>query len=143
MNQISINHFGSYWLSTKPKLITMDGFESTRRDFMRKLGLTLGASLVVGSTEIRASVIEKKDKFTLLPEQHQFMERYESWMDEFIVLIRRQTTHPMDIDNNRKIVALSEQAKGWQKQMVDFMKDENFARYFMTVSERMTREIPF
>ena len=121
----------------------MDGFESTRRDFMRKLGLTLGASLVVGSTEIRASIIDKKEKFSLSPVQQTFMERYENWMDEFIVLIRRQSTHPMDIDNNRKIVVLSEQAKGWQKQLVDYMKDENFARYYMTVTERMTKEIPF
>jgi hypothetical protein len=121
----------------------MDGFESTRRDFMRKLGLTLGASIVAGSPGIRASVIEKKEEFALSPEQHIFMERYETWMDEFIVLIRRQATHPLDIDNNRKIVVLSEQAKGWQKQLVDYMKDDNFARYYMTVSERMTKEIPF
>jgi hypothetical protein len=121
----------------------MDGFESTRRDFMRKLGLTLGASLVAGAADIKASVIEKKEEFTLSPEQHKFMEGYETWMDEFILVIRRQTTHPMDIDNNRKIVVLSEKAKGWQKQLVDFMKDENFARYYMTASERMTKEIPF
>lgn len=121
----------------------MDGFESTRRDFMRKLGLTLGATLVAGATDIRASVLQNKEEFILQPDQHKFMERYETWMDEFIVVIRRQTTHPLDIDNNRKIVKLSEQAKGWQKQLVDYMKDENFARYYMTASERMTREIPF
>ena len=121
----------------------MDGFESTRRDFMRKLGLTLGATLVAGATDIRASVLQHKEEFTLSPEQHKFMESYENWMDEFIVVIRRQTAYPLDIDNNRKIVVLSEKAKGWQKQLVEYMKDENFARYFMTVSERMTKEIPF
>ncbi len=119
----------------------MDDFESSRRGFMRKLGLTLGASLVVGSAEVNATVIDKKEKFPLSAEQHKFMEQYETWMDEFIVVIRRQRTHPEDIANNKKIIDLSEQSKAWQQQLVNYMKDENFARYYMAASERMTKEI--
>lgn len=121
----------------------MDGFENTRREFMRKLGLTLGASLVIGSGEIRASVMDKKEEFSLSPEQKSFMHNYELWMDDFIPVIRRQATNPMDTENNQKIVVLSEKAKEWQKHLIDYMKDENFARYYMTVTERMTKEIPY
>lgn len=119
----------------------MDGFEAARRDFLRKLGLTVGAGMVLSTAKISAKILDPKEARLLTPEQQTLMGNYEQWMDEFIVVIRRQKEAPDDLKNNRRIVALSETAKGWQKELSGYMNDENFARYFMTVSERMTKEI--
>ena len=62
-------------------------------------------------------------------------------MDEFIEVIKIQKVDPDNYENNKDIVKLSEQAKGWQAQLTDYMKDDDFARYYMTVTERMTLEI--
>lgn len=119
----------------------MDEFENSRRRFLRKLGLTLGASMVVATAEIRATILDKKDELAITPDQQKFMDRYEKWMDKFIEVIRKQKADPDDINNNREIVRLSEVSKGWQQQLSTYMKDENFARYYMASTERMTKEI--
>jgi hypothetical protein len=69
------------------------------------------------------------------------MRVYEKWMDEFVEVIRIQKLEHDNLENNKSIVRLSETAKEWQPTLVEFMKDENFAKYYMIVTERMTKEI--
>jgi hypothetical protein len=40
-----------------------------------------------------------------------------------------------------EIVNLSEEINSRQPKLIEYMKDDNFARYYMTVTERMTKEI--
>jgi len=118
----------------------MDSFESNRRNFLRKLGLTFGATLAATSM-ISANILETNEGSSLTSEQQTFMNNYEKWMDEFVKVIRIQKVDPNDLENNKKIVQLSEQAKEWQRKLVEHMKDENFARYYMKATERVTLEI--
>jgi len=118
----------------------MDGYEDKRRDFLRKLGFTLGASLTASSM-ISANIIKSDLNMNISPDQKEFMHHYEKWMDEFISVIRIQKVDPENIENNKNLVLLSERAKKWQTKLHDYMKEENFARYYMTASERMTMEI--
>ena len=118
----------------------MDQYESTRRNFIRKLGLSLGAAVAVSSA-VKAGVLEKKESFALTPEQEKFMVRYEKWMDDFIEVIHVQKENPYHMDNNKQLIKLTEIAKEWQPQLTKYMKDENFAKYFMITTERMTNEI--
>ncbi len=118
----------------------MDGYEDKRRDFLRKLGFTLAAGLTASST-ISANIIHSDLDMTITPDQKAFMHHYEKWMDEFIDVIKIQKVDPENVENNQNIVLLSERAKKWQTKLHDYMKDEKFARYYMTVSERMTLEI--
>jgi hypothetical protein len=119
----------------------MDNFEESRRGFLRKLGLTVGATMVASTAEITATVLDDKDKFQLSHEQQDFMVKYEQWMDEFIPVIRKQKQSPHDVENNKKIVTLSDTAKAWQKKLTAYMQDDNFARHYMVVTDRMTKEI--
>lgn len=118
----------------------MDTFEHNRRNFLRKLGLTFGATMAASSM-ISANILEKNDDLSLTPEQQAFMKRYNKWMDEFIEVIKIQKVTPHNMDNNKNIVRLSEQAKAWQSKLTEYMKDENFARHYMSATERMTLEI--
>lgn len=69
------------------------------------------------------------------------MQQYEEWMDDFIPAIKAQRKKPDDVNAKQSIVKLSQKADGWKSQLENYMKDENFARYYMTVTERMTKEI--
>jgi hypothetical protein len=119
----------------------MDAYEHSRLAFIRKLGLTLGATVLPSTFKIAYSIADKREEIELSEPQVKFMQHYEKWMDDFIPVIRRQKENPEDYENNKKIVELSEIAKSWQNELVGYMKDENFARYYLIASERMTHEI--
>jgi len=121
----------------------MDGYESTRRDFLKKLGLVVGATALAstGLTQAAEIIQNKKEEFPLTPEQTKFMKGYEKWLKEFHAMAKFQKKDAEHLENNKKLVALSEEAKGWQKELVDHMKDENFARYYMVVTEKITAMI--
>lgn len=121
----------------------MDGYESNRRDFLKKLGLLAGATALStkGVSGVAEIITDKKEHYKLNPEQSKFMEMYVKWLDEFQSMIKFQKTDPEHLENNKKLMALSEEAAKWQKELIEHMKDENFARHFMILTERVTATI--
>jgi predicted transcriptional regulator len=121
----------------------MDGYESNRRDFLKRLGLIAGATVLsaTGLAEVEELITDKKEKYTLTAEQTKFMAMYEKWLDEFHAMAKFQKKDPEHLGNNKRLVSLSEEAKTWQKELIEHMKDENFARYFMITTERVTTVI--
>jgi len=101
---------------------------------------TLGGTLTASSL-ISANIIDTDKNMHISPEQKAFMNSYEKWMDEFIKVIRIQKVDTENIENNKNIVLLSERSKKWQFKLHEYMTDDNFARYFMKATERMTLEI--
>jgi len=118
----------------------MNKYEETRREFLLKLGLTVG-TVAVGSVKLSATVLNNKMEFALSNEQKELMAKYETWMDNFIPAIKAQRENQDDLIAKVKIVELSEEANAWQPQLIKFMKDDNFARYYMTATERLTKEV--
>ncbi|RIJ50427.1 twin-arginine translocation signal domain-containing protein [Maribellus luteus] len=118
----------------------MNEYEESRRSFLTKLGLTIGAG-ALGVEKLSAKVMNDKTEFPLSADQQQLMDRYEQWMDEFIPVIKAFRANPADLDAQKGIADLSEVAESWREQLTVFMKDDNFARYYMTATERMTKEI--
>jgi iron-sulfur cluster repair protein YtfE (RIC family) len=118
----------------------MDGYESTRRDFLKKLGLIASATALTTSAfgKVESLINEDKEKYKLTPEQAKFMQHYEKWLEEFHEMAKFQKVDPEHLENNKKLVALSEEAKKWQAELVEHMKDENFAKYYMIVTEKVT-----
>lgn len=121
----------------------MDAYELKRRDFLKKLGLIAGATAVVGTgvSGVAEIINDQKGKFILTEDQKIFMDKYESWLEEFHDMAKFQKGDPEHLDNNKKLMALSDDAKIWQKDLIEYMKDENFARYYMVVTERVTTSI--
>jgi hypothetical protein len=122
----------------------MDAFESNRRDFLKKLGLITGTLAISNSVlpeEITKLIADKKEKYAITPEQASFMVKYEKWLEEFRSMAKVQKNDRDDMENNKKLMALSDEAATWQKELVEYMKDENFARYFMIASEHVTTVI--
>ena len=122
----------------------MDAFETNRREFLKKLGLITGAVVVSDSLlpeEITKLIHQDKQKYAITPEQANFMVKYEKWLGEFRGMAKVQKDNRDDMENNKKLMALSDEAATWQKELVEYMKDENFARYFMIASEHVTTVI--
>jgi len=117
----------------------MDDFENSRRDFLKKLGLTVVTTAVAGN--VIASLADDKKKFKLNEEQQKLMDNYEKWMDDFIEVVKVRRDKPHDMDANKRLMELSENSKEWKEPLEKYMKDPNFASYYMIVSERMTKEI--
>ncbi len=118
----------------------MNNYEESRRKFLAKLGLAVGTTVVAGE-KLSATVLNDKKEFKLSKQQLQFMQQYEKWMDDFIPAIKAQRENPDDANAKKSIVELSDKADSWKKQLEGYMEDENFARYYMTVTERLTKEI--
>lgn len=113
--------------------------DSTRRKFLKILGITAGAGLV--STGALAKIIDHQAIHTLNPEQQEFMLRYGQWMDEFIEVIAIQKTFPDDVLNNKKMMELSDKAQEWQPKLTEYMKEESFALIYHASIDRMRKEI--
>jgi len=118
----------------------MNAYDENRRRFLTKLGLTLGVTLT-GTKVMQGEQAPVTTEMGLNAEQKAFMDNYEKWMDNFIEVIKFQKKDPNDLGNNMKIVALSEEAKLFQQELIGYMKDDNFARHYMVATERMTLTI--
>jgi hypothetical protein len=124
----------------RQKQVIMNEYEESRRAFLAKLGLAVG-TVTLGGQKISARVLNSKTDFPLTAEQQELMNRYEQWMDDFIPVIKSFRANQDDPVAKKQIAGLSEVAESWRPQLTEFMKDENFARYYMTATERMTKEI--
>ncbi len=118
----------------------MNGYDENRRRFLTKLGMTLGVTLT-GTQVMQGENVPSTDALVLSADQTLFMKNYERWMDEFVEVIKVQKKEPDSLENNKKIVALAEEARLFQKELMGYMADENFARYYMIATERMTLTI--
>lgn len=117
----------------------MSGIESSRRTFLKLLGLSAGATLA--HTDALAGFVKKEEILRLNPEQQEFMLGYGQWMDQFIEVIRIQKTAPDDLENNKKMMALSDQSEAFKSRLEGFMKDSTFALIYTASIERMKKEI--
>ena len=118
----------------------MSDYEESRRKFLAKLGLSVGA-VAVGTAKLSASVMNDKAEFPLTSPQKTLMENYEVWMDKFIPAIKAQHANQEDLVAKAEIMELSEEAETWRAELTEFLKDDNFARYYMTATERLTKEV--
>lgn len=117
----------------------MSESNSTRRKFLKIFGITAGATLI--SPISTAANLDQSEIKKLNSEQQEFIVLHEKWMDEFIEVIRVQKTHPEDSVNNKKMIAITEQADEFRPKLNEFMKDGVFALIYKMSLERMSKEI--
>lgn len=113
--------------------------QSTRRNFLQLLGLSISATLL--STSAIAGFIDEAEISKLSPEQQRFMIRYGKWMDEFIKVIRIRKTDPGSHENNKNMIALTEKAEEMKPGLNEFMKDKTFQQIYKASIQRMSKEV--
>lgn len=117
----------------------MSEMQSSRRSFLKILGVSVGAT--VTSTTAFAGLFDHSEIQKLNPEQKEFMLTYEKWMDEFIEEIRIKKKEPGNIENQKKMMALTERAASWKPKLTEYMKDKTFALIYQDAIARTTKEI--
>lgn len=113
--------------------------QSTRRKFLQFIGLTASATVV--SKSALANFTRPEEILKLNSVQQEFMIRYGKWMDEFTEVVRIQKTAPDNLENHKKMIALTEKATAFQPELAEFMKDETFSLIYKVSIERMSKEI--
>ena len=113
--------------------------KSSRRKFVKLLGLT-GAASMVGPNAL-ASFNDDSEILKLNPEQQEFMVRYGKWMDEFLEVIRIKKKNPDNLKNNEEMVALTEKVQKMKPELTAFLKDETFSMIYMASIKRVRDEI--
>lgn len=113
--------------------------QSSRRNFLKIIGLSAGASLA-GKSAL-AAFVNKEEIRKLNPAQQEFMLRYGKWMDEFVDVVRIRKAEPENVENQKKMVALTERAEKFKPELDEFMKDQTFALVYKASIQRVTNEI--
>ena len=103
------------------------------------LGLTAGSTVI--SNSALSSFISKEEILRLNEEQQEFMLEYETWMDAFIEVIRIQKKNPADMENQKRMIELTNAAEEFKPQLQEFMKDKTFSVVYQAAIERMSKEI--
>lgn len=116
----------------------MSDHKSTRRRFLKLLGLSVG---VVASTNALASFIDEAEIKRLNPEQQEFMVRYGKWMDELTLVARIQKTDPDNHENQKKMMVLGEKAEEMKPELTKHLSDETFALIYTESIKRLSNEI--
>lgn len=112
---------------------------SQRRNFLKYLGLTVGATLA--SNSAIASFVDTTEIKKLTTEQQEFMQLYGKWMDEFIEVIRVKKNEGENFDNHQKMLEVTEKVKELQPKLNAFLQDETFALIYRESIKRVTKEI--
>lgn len=81
------------------------------------------------------------NRFSLKQDRLQFLENYEVWVNEYIKVVEKEKSSEFDIANKHKIMELSAQADGWQEQIKEYLKDENFKQKYIALSKQFAEAI--
>lgn len=117
----------------------MDEKLSHRRNILKYVGLTIGATLA--SNAAIASFVDTTEIKKLTAEQQEFMKLYGKWMDEFVEVIRIKKNEGENFENHQKMLEVTEKVKELQPKLNVFMKDDTFALIYRESIKRVTKEI--
>lgn len=115
----------------------MSDSKLNRKNFLKTVGLGLGA-MAVGAPSAFASYI---DDDALSSDKKMFLGEYESWLKEFQGFVTKRNEDSLDMDNNKRLMALSKEAEQRKPQMERFMEDQKFADYFNKITVDITNAI--
>lgn len=113
--------------------------ESSRKDFIKMLTKSLGATLT--NHPVLDALMGNDEVLKLNPEQQAFMLEYGKWMDQNIEVIKLQKQDPDNILHRKAMMELTEKAAAMQPQLIEFMKDRNFALIYHASIQKMRDEI--
>ncbi|WP_461631676.1 hypothetical protein [Labilibaculum euxinus] len=116
----------------------MSNQNSTRRGFFQKLGLTVGAAALI-ETEALADI--NLNRFSSKEDRKSFLLTYETWVNDYIEVVEKEKLSKSDISNKHRIMELSDQASGWQEQIKEYLRHDDFKNKYISLSKKFAESI--
>lgn len=116
----------------------MSNQNSTRRSFFQKLGLTIGAVTII---EKEALADININRFSTKQDREVFLQKYETWINSYIEVVEKEKLSKSDLSNKHQIMELSEQADGWQEQIKEYLKHDDFKQRYISLSQKFAESI--
>lgn len=113
--------------------------QSSRRKFVKSMGLTAGASLVAPLTY--AAALDNPEVKKLSPEQQEFMLRYGKWMDEFAELAVVLKSDPDNFEKRQQMLELTNKAQEFRPELTEHLKDQTFSLIYKESIKKVTNQI--
>lgn len=116
----------------------MSNQNSTRRGFLQKLGVTVGAVALINN-EVLADI--NLNSYSSEQDRKDFLLKYEIWINDYIEVVEKEKLSNSEISNKHRIMELSEQANGWQPQIKEYLKHEDFKGKYISLSMQLADSI--
>jgi hypothetical protein len=110
---------------------------NSRKEFIKKLALGIGAIVVPGTS--KSNDFDEINK--LSDEQIDFLKEYEEWLVHFQEYVRQRNIDPFNMENNKRLMELSAEAEGRKTLLEKHMQDDVFALYFNHITKELTEAI--
>lgn len=122
----------------------MSNTKQSRKDFLKRLGLGLGAATVAGTVaaaDAQASPIDVLNSNELTKEQKEFMVDYEEWLSRWHSFVRKRKIDREDAEVQKELFAIAGEADKYRDDMDDYMQDPVFAKYFDKITKQIVEDI--
>lgn len=116
----------------------MNTKNSTRRGFLQKLGVTVGATALLDK-EVLADI--NLNRYSSEKDRKDFLLKYERWINDYIEVVEKEKLSNSDISNKHRIMELAEQANGWQSQIKEYLQHEDFKGKYIVLSMQLADSI--
>lgn len=90
-------------------------------------------------TEVLAEV--NPNRFSSEHDRAGFLERYENWVNQYIEVVEKEKLNKTDISNKHRIMELSEQANGWNDELKEYLKHDDFKSKYIKLSSKFAEAI--
>lgn len=107
--------------------------KNNRRSFLQKLGVSIGVLGLMGNeafADTNYHEIYKRD------ERKAFLERYETWVNNYIEVVEKEKSGIPDMENKKRITQLSDEAEQWKSQLKEYIQHEDFKGKYIELSKR-------
>jgi hypothetical protein len=115
---------------------------TNRRDFLKKTGLALSATAIVGST---GNLILSSSSFDTSKlaneEQIELLTRFDKWVNDYIDVVAEEKVKNREFKDNQLLTTLPEELEKWMPEFKKHMTDKSFATEYLKVSDRLTQVI--
>ncbi len=116
--------------------------KTNRRDFLKKSGLVLGASAMIG-TAAKLSLPESGFDQSKLEnqEQVQLLTRFDQWVNDYLIVINDEKKMNREFKDNQALTTLPDQMEKWMPELKKHLNDKSFATEYLKIADRLTQAI--
>ena len=116
--------------------------KQSRKDFLKRLGLGVGAATVLTSVSANeATPLDVLNSNELTTEQKAFMVDYEEWLSGWHWFVKKRKVDREDPEVQKELFAIAGEAEKYRMDMDDYMRDPVFAAYFDKRTKQITLDI--